>query len=128
MENNNIDLICPSCSKKNKIILSSDITCKECDETLIGRTYKEFILPAIVTIGLSVVGGAMLDDTININRASVKTEYKMMRTCINRFNNRDSCICAVEAMSGLIDAEKARLYSDNWLREVLEENYQDCRD
>lgn len=128
MENNNIDLICPSCSKENKIILSSNIKCKECNETLIGRTYKEFILPIMITIGLSAIGGAMLDDTININRASVKTEYKMMRTCVNKFQDSDGCVCTVEAMSGLLDATKARFYTEEWLREVLIENYKDCKD
>jgi len=124
----NIDVLCPECEHKNKINLSSDIKCKECDKTLLGHTYKRFILPLIVTVGLSAVAGAMIDDTVNINRASVKTEYKMMKTCINRFGSRDNCACAVESMSGIVDAQKARLYGENWLRDVLRDRYNDCRD
>lgn len=123
-----INLLCPKCDNQNTINLSSDIKCKECEETLIGRSYKEFILPTIMVLGLSAIGGAMIDDSLNLNRASVKTEYKMMRTCINRFNDRDNCFCAVESMSGFIDAEKARFYGKQWLKDELKNRYYDCRD
>lgn len=123
-----ISLLCPKCENKNTINLSSDIKCKKCEETLIGRSYKEFILPTIVVLGLSAIGGAMIDDISNLNRASVKTEYKMMRTCINRFNDRDNCFCAVESMSGFIDAEKARFYSSAKLSNILKERYYNCTD
>jgi len=79
-------------------------------------------------IGRRIVGGTLLDDTINVNRASVKTEYKMMRTCIYEFQDRDTCICAVESMSGFIDAEKALLYGHEWLKEVLKNKYDNCKD
>jgi hypothetical protein len=124
----NIDLLCLACDHKNKVYFSSDIKCKECNETLIGYTYKVFIVPALVVIGLSAIGGAMIDDTLNLNRASVKTEYKMMRTCINRFGYRDNCFCAVESMSGFLDAEKARLYSRSKLSDILKDRYNDCVD
>ena len=52
----------------------------------------------------------------------------MMRTCVNRFGNRDDCFCAVESMSGLIDAQKARLYGEKWLKDLLKDRYYDCRD
>jgi len=123
-----ISLLCPKCDNENTINLSSDIKCKKCEETLVGRSYKEFILPTIVVLGLSAIGGAMIDDSLNLNRASVKTEYKMMRTCINRFNDRDNCFCAVESMSGFIDAEKARFYSSSKLSNILKEKYYDCID
>jgi hypothetical protein len=123
-----INLICPSCENENTINLSSDIKCKECEETLLGRSYKEFILPTIAVIGLSAMGGAMIDDTLNLNRASVKTEYKMMRTCIYRLGNRNTCFCAVESMSGFLDAEKARFYSSDKLYKILDKRYNNCKD
>lgn len=123
-----INLLCSKCNNENTINLSSDIKCKECEETLIGKSYKEYILPTIVVLGLSAIGGAMLDDSVNLNRASVQTEYKMMRTCINRFNDRDNCYCAVESMSGFIDAEKARFYNISKLSTILKERYYGCRD
>ena len=93
-----------------------------------GFNYKRFLLPTVVVVGLSGIAGAIVDDTTNLNRASVKTEYKMMRTCVNRFNNRDTCFCAVESMSGLVDAQKARLYGVKRLEELLEDRYNDCKD
>ena len=120
-----IGLLCPTCDYENTVHLSSDIKCKECSETLIGHTYTRFILPVLAVMGLSAMGGAMIDDTLNLNRASVKTEYKMMRTCINRFGYRDNCVCAVESMSGFLDAEKARLYTESMLSNILKERYSD---
>jgi len=122
----NIDVLCPECEHKNKINLSSDIKCKECDKTLLGHTYKRFILPLIVTVGLSAVAGAMIDDTVNINRASVKTEFNMMATCINEFGNVNKCSCAVESMSGIFDAQQVRFRSSEWKRKELHKRYNDC--
>jgi phage FluMu protein Com len=123
-----IDLLCPTCDHENTVHLSSNIKCKECNKTLIGYTYEAFILPVLAVMGLSAIGGAMIDDTLNLNRASVKTEYKMMRTCINRFGHRDNCFCAVESMSGFLDAEKARFYSRSKLSNILQNKYNDCVD
>lgn len=123
-----INLLCPKCDNENTINLSSDIKCKKCEETLVGKSYKEFILPTIIVLGLSAISGAMIDDSLNLNRASVKTEYKMMRTCINRFYDRDNCFCAVESMSGFLDAEKARFYGSSKLANILKERYYECND
>ena len=120
-------LICPNCEHKNKVSLSSEINCKECQETLLGYTYKQFIISTIAVVGLSGICGAMIDDTVNLNRASVKTEYKMMRTCINEYQDRDTCFCAVESMSGFIDAEKARFYRVDKLKNILSKRYNDCK-
>lgn len=122
---NQIKLKC-ICDNENNIYLSSDIKCKKCNETLIGHTYKRIILPITLTIGLSAVGGALIDDSLNLNRASVKVEYKMMKQCINIFGHRDTCACAVESMSGFIDAQKARFYGSNGLRKILTERYNEC--
>ena len=81
-----------------------------------------------MVLGLSGIAGAIVDDITNINRASVKTEYKMMKTCIHEFYDRDTCFCAVESMSGLVDAQKARIYGDKWLKELLKDKYNDCKD
>ena len=123
-----INLECPECSEINKIKFSTELRCKKCEQKISGFDYRRFILPVIAVIGLSGIGGAVLDDTLNLNRASVKTEYKMMRTCIYEFQDRDTCFCAVESMSGFIDAEKARLYGTKWLKEVLKDRYDNCKD
>ena len=131
LNKHNIDLLCPECEHENKINLSSDIKCKECDKTLLGHTYKRFIFPLALTVGLSAVAGAIIDDTVNINRSSVKTEYKMMKTCIDTFgyskNVRNNCVCAVESMSGVFDAQVSRLNND-YLEETLRDRYYNCRD
>ena len=124
---NYINLICSECDESNKVRLSTELKCKKCEQKLSGFDYKKFILPTIAVIGLSGISGAILDDTLNLNRASVKTEYKMMRTCIYEFQDRDTCYCAVESMSGFVDAEKARLYGPKWLEEVLKDNYDNCK-
>ena len=127
-EENKIDLECSSCSTENTVNLSSDIKCKKCNKSLTGKLYKNIIISAGLLVGLGAIGGALVDDVININRASVKTEYKMMRTCVNRFQNSENCYCAVESMSGIIDAEKARLYGKGWLKDILAERYKACLD
>ena len=128
IEQNYISLECPECFEDNKVKLSSELKCKKCEKTLLGFNYKRFLLPTIVVVGLSGIAGAVIDDTANLNRASVKIEYKMMRTCVSRFYDRDTCFCAVESMSGLVDAQKARLYGDKWLKDLLKDRYEDCRD
>lgn len=125
---NYINLKCSECNESNKVKLSTELKCKKCEQKLSGFDYKKFILPTVAVIGLSGISGAILDDTLNLNRASVKTEYKMMRTCIYEFQDRDTCFCAVESMSGFIDAEKARLYGRKWLEEVLKDKYDSCKD
>ncbi|WNL29615.1 hypothetical protein [Aliarcobacter cryaerophilus] len=126
-EKNEIQLKC-ICENENTINLSSDIKCKKCNETLTGHIYKRFIFPTILTVGLSLTAGALLDDTLNLNRASVKTEYKMMKQCIDIYGNRDKCACAVESMSGFIDAQQARFYGPDGLRKILSERYKKCND
>jgi transposase-like protein len=128
LKKDQINLECPECSEDNIVKLSSELKCKKCEKTLLGFNYKRFLLPTIAVVGLSGAAGAIIDDTVNLNRVSVKTEYKIMRTCINSFYDRETCFCAVESMSGLVDAQKAKLYGDKWLKDLLHERYNDCKD
>ena len=129
---NILEIECPYCSEENRIKPSKEIKCKKCDKTLQGFKYKSIILSGFTTLIIGSGMGITADAYLNINRASVKTEYKMMKTCINYHGNyksvRDNCACAVESMLGVIDAQKARLYSDSWLRDILNKKYKDCRD
>ncbi len=132
-ENKNIlEIECPHCSEANTIKLSNEIKCKKCNKTLQGFKYKSIILSGLTTLIIGSGIGVTADAYLNINRASVKTEYKMMKTCISNHGNyksvRDNCACAVESMLGVIDAQKARLYSGEWLENILNEKYKDCRD
>lgn len=132
-ENKNIlEIECPHCSEENTIKLSNEVKCKKCDKTLHGYRYKSVLLSGLATLIIGSGIGMTADAYLNINRASVLTEYKMMKTCINYYGNyksvRDNCACAVESMLGVIDAQKARLYSDEWLLDVLNEKYNDCID
>lgn len=135
MDNKNnysLEIECPHCFKENKINLSKEIKCKECEKPLIGEKYKKQIVTAFTAILIGGSIGMTADGYININRASVKTEYKMMKTCINYYGNnrrtRDNCACAVESMLGMIDAQKARFYSESKLYRILGERYQECTD
>jgi hypothetical protein len=127
----NIDLLCPTCDHKNKVYFSSDIKCKECNKTLIGYTYKIFIVPALVVIGLSAMSGVVIDDTLNLNRVSVKTEFNMMVECINRNssdkNEVNDCVCAVESLSGFLDAEQLRFRDSSWKSRELQSRYNSCK-
>jgi ribosomal protein S27E len=123
-----IQIECPHCFHENSVQLSSEVKCKECKKPLTGKLYKSVVFSTALLIGTGVIGGAIIDDTVNINRASVKTEYKMMRTCLHEFSNRDNCFCAVESMSGFLDAEKARFYSRESLAGILKDRYESCTD
>jgi len=127
-----IGLLCPTCDYENTVHLSSDIKCKECSETLIGHTYTRFILPVLAVMGLSAMGGAIVDDVIHINRVSVKTEFNMMVECINRNssdrNEVNDCVCAVESLSGLLDAEQLRFRDSSWKSRELQSRYNGCKD
>ena len=129
MENikNNIELECSSCTERNTVNLSSDIKCKKCEKSLLGHFYKSIIIPTALVFASGIVGGMLVDDTININRASVKVEFNMMATCLKYINNDvEGCSCAVESMSGFIDANRAR--NSSWRKKELESRYIDCTD
>jgi len=129
---NTLDIECPYCFEENKINLSTKIKCKKCEKPLINEKYKKPIISAFATILIGSGLGITADAYLNINRASVKTEYKMMKTCINHYGNyksvRDNCACAVESMVGVLDAQKARFYGDTKLYSILNEKYQSCKD
>ena len=133
---NNLEIECPYCFEENSIKLSETIKCKKCSKSLINEKYKKPILSAFATILIGSGLGVTADGYLNINRASVKTEYKMMKSCINYHRDyygtysdvRDNCACAVESMVGILDAQKARFYSENKLYHILNERYKSCDD
>ncbi|QKF77520.1 hypothetical protein [Arcobacter defluvii] len=127
---NTLDIECPHCLEENKINLSKEIRCKKCEKPLIGEKYRKPILSAMTTILIGSGLGITADAYLNINRASVKTEYKMMKTCIGLFGSytfvRDRCACAVESMSGVIDAQRARILGIEKLEKILRNRYNEC--
>ena len=131
---NTLDIECPHCFEENQINLSKEIKCKKCEKPLIGEKYRKPIFSAMTTIFIGSGLGLTADAYLNINRASVKTEYKMMKTCIDEFSKifgmtddvRDKCFCAVESMLGIVDAQKAKFYGKNRLREILKDRYNEC--
>ena len=127
-DKNYIEVECPHCLEDNKIKLSSEIKCKHCEKKLTGSKYKSIVISTLVAMSLGAVGGSLGDDILNINRASVKTEFKMMQTCLYIFNDRDNCLCAVESMSGFIDAQNTKMRGNEWLKDTLRERYEDCKD
>ncbi|MFY4843132.1 hypothetical protein ACOTVP_01155 [Aliarcobacter butzleri] len=128
---NSILIICDKCSEENKILLSKDIKCKKCDKSLIGSKYKEYIISGFATILIGVGIGAVADSYVNIQRPSVKTEYKMMSWCTAEYGKneivRDNCACAVESIAGIIDANKARLHKGEFWGDILKNRYESCK-
>lgn len=135
IKDNNIDnsiiLICDECSEENKILLSKDIKCKKCEKSFVGNKYKSYIISGLTTLLIGSGIGAVADSYLNIQRPSVKTEYKMMSWCTDYYGKtkivRDNCACAVESMAGIVDAQKARLYGETWLIDTLKDKYKSCK-
>ena len=131
-EENKLYIECSNCISSNTIKLSSNIKCKKCNETLIGKFYKSAILSTALVGMLSGTAGTIVDDIIHINRVSVKTEFNMMVECINRNssdrNEVNDCVCAVESLSGLLDAEQLRFRDSSWKSRELQSRYNGCKD
>lgn len=129
---NYIEVECPHCEYENKIKLSNDISCKECKKTLVGFKYKSFLVSTAAALTIGAGGGATGDTFLNLFRPPVKTEYKMMKQCIDKYGYsksvRNNCLCAVESMAGVVDAQKARYYGSSWLEDVLDDKYMSCKD
>ncbi|MFA7091834.1 MAG: hypothetical protein WC149_08275 [Arcobacteraceae bacterium] len=130
-QEDSIVIECPNCFNENKILLSKEIKCKKCEKSLIDEKFRKPIFSALTIILFGSGIGMITDSYLNINRPSVKTEYKMMKWCIDNYGQyksvRDTCACAVESMAGIVDAQKARLYGNEWLIDVLDKKYKSCR-
>ena len=128
---NIIEIECPECTENNTIKLSSIIKCKKCEKSLVGEKFKKPFFSAMSLLLLGTGVGVGIDPYLNINRPSVKTEYKMMKQCIEIYGNsksvRDNCTCAVKSMAGVVDAQKARTYGSDWLADVLNDKYNNCK-
>ena len=124
------DICCPKCKDINTIHMAEEIKCKSCETSFAGKKFGQIVSNGIVSFVLT--GGIVLttDAYLHINRVSVKTEYKMMKQCIDQRKNtpqvRDTCACAVESMSGVIDAQIARVKGSEWLEEELNKRYRNC--
>lgn len=134
-EKYSFNIECPHCQADNTIKLHKTNKCKQCDKPLGGEKYTKQIISVMSAIIIGGVSGVIIDGYAHVYRASVKTEYKMMKTCIDEHsyygyydkNVRDQCACAVEQLSGLLDAERARLYGDEKLSKMLDEAYSGCK-
>lgn len=124
------DIHCPSCNEKNKVKLSNEVKCKKCKTSFTGKIFAKIVPHGIFVFWATGALFLTADAYININRASVKTEYKMMKQCIDERKNtsqvRDTCACAVESMSGVIDAQMAKVRGSVWLSEELATRYRNC--
>ncbi|NBK98822.1 MAG: hypothetical protein EOM50_12510 [Erysipelotrichia bacterium] len=124
------EICCPKCKDMNTIQVQEEIKCKTCQTSFAGKKFGQVISNGL--IGFVLTGGIVLttDAYLHINRASVKTEYKMMKQCIDERKNtpqiRDTCACAVESMSGVIDAQMARLKGAAWLADEMDKRYRNC--
>lgn len=129
--NPSFEICCPKCKDVNTIQVQEEIKCKTCDTSFAGKKFGQIISNGLVSFVLT--GGVILtaDAYFHINRASVKTEYKMMRTCTDRHGTTESvrniCFCAVESMSGVIDAQMAKLKGVEWLKDEMDKRYKNCQ-
>lgn len=128
--NPSFEICCPKCDLVNTINVPEEIKCEKCDTSFSGKKFGQIVSDGLANF---VLAGSLVltaDAYLNINRVSVKTEYKMMKQCIDERKNtekvRDTCICAVESMSGVIDAQMARLKGAGWLSDELDRRYQNC--
>jgi hypothetical protein len=135
-EEYSFDIECPHCQKNNTIKLHKTNKCKHCDKPLGGEKYTKQIISVMSAIIIGGVSGVIIDGYAHVYRASVKTEYKMMKTCIDERSDgdtyhdkkiRDQCACAVEQLSGVLDAERVRIYGEYKLSMMLDEAYQNCK-
>lgn len=131
--NNKIEIVCPKCSE----VTTAEFTHRGCDciEEYTNKKFTLVVISVMSAIILGGVSGVIIDGYTHVYRASVKTEYKMMKTCIDRHsdhgyynkNVRDQCACAVEQLSGFLDAELIRLYGDEKVYNMLNQAYSDCK-
>lgn len=129
--NPSFDICCPKCKDVNTIPVSEEIKCKTCQTSFAGKKFGQIVSNGLVSFVLT--GGMVLtaDAYFHINRVSVNTEYKMMKQCIDERKNisqvRDTCACAVESMSGVIDAQMAKLRGASWLADEMDKRYKNCQ-
>lgn len=149
---NTLDVECPHCNEENTVKFSKDLKCKNCDKSIMGTTniYKTNKTSLLVTALASASVAAVLADKnvaaheiillvgssagtlIYVSRLKIETEYKMMKTCIDRFGTntvaRDTCFCAVKKLSTYLNAQIAKLKGEVWLSDQLDNQYTKCED
>lgn len=128
--NPSFDICCPKCDEINTIKITEEIKCKKCETSFSGKKFGQIVSDGLANFALAGAIVLTADAYLHINRASVSTEYKMVKTCTDRYGTtipvRNVCFCAVESMSGVIDAQMARFRDSEWLAEELDKRYRKC--
>ena len=134
-------------SEKNKNTL--DIECPHCKQTIPGTIKNKtnnttLIITALASASVAAIladkhivpseiialVGSSAGTLIYTYRLKIETEYKIMKTCIDRFGSntivRDGCFCSVKKLSTYLNSQIAKIRGENWLSNKLDEEYNKC--
>lgn len=149
---NTLEMECPHCEEKRKITFKEDLKCNNCNKSIMGSAiiYKNDKTNLIISALLGASVSAVLADKnvsadeillllassggtlIYVTRLKIETEYKMIKTCIDRFGTntevRDTCFCAVKKLSTYLNAQISKLKGEEWLSDQLDAQYNKCDD
>ncbi|WP_108064355.1 hypothetical protein [Poseidonibacter lekithochrous] len=150
-DNNEIKIECEHCETENEIKLKEKVNCKNCSKPLTGNnvTYKMNKTSAVLGLLGGVVIGSVLEDQEISNseiisivatglgsyvytfRLKVETEYKIIKTCIDKFGstkeNRDNCFCVVKKMATYLNSVLLKEKGEEWIDEELDKQYAECK-
>lgn len=149
-EKKSLIIECQNCETENKIKISSEIKCKNCNTIIYGNTtrfIKENSSSILIPFGIGIASGGVITDYNVVSseliavigtgvttyfftvRAKLETEYKMMKKCIDRFGNtvevRDNCFCVVKKLSSMILSLKIK--DKPMIEKELVEKYNECK-
>ena len=132
MSKNILEIDCPHCLEENKINLSSEIKCKNCNESLIGEKYKKPIISVMTAIILGIGGGIYLDEKFETDRYPINIEYNIIHSCLSSYeeplneryykNKKRTCVCALGKTENEIDFEE---YENKFL-DIFEDKAKEC--
>jgi len=102
----NINISCPNCDEENSVKLSSEIKCKNCEESLTGIKYAKLKKPLIGTFTALMIGGFGGHEAIeyfDTDRYPMSVEHSILENCISSYdeplstsrirNKKDVCVC-----------------------------------
>jgi len=151
-DKNTLDIECQHCGDIKNIPFKKDLKCENCNKSIMGSAivYKTNKTSLIVSAFLGASVSAVLADKhvsadeilllvassggtlIYVTRLKLETEYKMMKTCIDRFGTnigvRDTCFCTVKKLSTYLNSQISKLKGEEWLSSQLDTQYNKCKD
>jgi hypothetical protein len=105
----NINISCPNCNEENSVKLSSEIKCKNCEESLTGIKYAKLKKPLIGTFTALMIGGFGGHKAIeyfDTDRYPMSVEHSILENCISSYdeplrssyirNKKEVCVCAFQ--------------------------------